>query len=85
MLVLDNASDDGSAEAVRAAHPDVRLIALERREGKAANDSRLLREAAGRYCLLLNEDSEVEAGLRAGAAGRARGGPLRGGGRAPSC
>jgi len=62
VLVLDNASDDGSAEAVRAARPDVRLIALDRRAGKAANDSRLLQEAAGRYCLLLNEDSEVEPG-----------------------
>ena len=62
LLVLDNASDDGSAEAVRAGHPDVRLIALDRREGKAANDSLLLREATGRYCLLLNEDSEVEPG-----------------------
>ena len=62
VLVLDNASGDGSAEAVRAEHPDARLIALDRRQGKAANDSQLLREAAGRYCLLLNEDSELEAG-----------------------
>ncbi len=58
-LVLDNASDDGSAEAVRALGGEIRLIALERREGKAANDSRLLRAARGRYCLLLNEDSEL--------------------------
>ena len=62
LLVLDNASDDGSAEAVRAEHPDARLIALEQREGKAANDSRLLREASGTYCLLLNEDAELEPG-----------------------
>jgi len=62
VLVLDNASTDGSADAVRARGGDVRLIALERREGKAANDSRLMREAAGRYCLLLNEDSELQAG-----------------------
>jgi N-acetylglucosaminyl-diphospho-decaprenol L-rhamnosyltransferase len=64
-LVLDNASDDGSADAVRARGGDVRLIALERREGKAANDSRLLREARGRYCLLLNEDSELRPGAAA--------------------
>ncbi len=62
ILVLDNASVDGSAEAVRELWPQVRLIALQRREGKAANDSRLLREASGRYCLLLNEDSELRAG-----------------------
>ncbi len=65
VLVLDNASDDGSAEAVRARGGDVRLIALERRAGKAENDSTLLREARGRYCLLLNEDSELRPGAAA--------------------
>jgi N-acetylglucosaminyl-diphospho-decaprenol L-rhamnosyltransferase len=65
ILVLDNASEDGSAEAVRALGGEIRLIALERRTGKAENDSTLMREARGRYCLLLNEDSE----LRPGAAG----------------
>jgi N-acetylglucosaminyl-diphospho-decaprenol L-rhamnosyltransferase len=62
ILVLDNASEDGSAEAVRALGGGIRLIALERRAGKAANDSTLLREAKGRYCLLLNEDSELRPG-----------------------
>jgi N-acetylglucosaminyl-diphospho-decaprenol L-rhamnosyltransferase len=62
ILVLDNASDDGSAAAVRELDIDLRLIALERREGKAANDSRLLQEARGEYCLLLNEDSELRPG-----------------------
>jgi len=62
VLVLDNASDDGSAEAVRASKHDVHLIALERRAGKAENDSRLLEEARGRYCLLLNEDTQLRDG-----------------------
>lgn len=62
ILVLDNASEDGSAEAVRARGGEIRLIALERRAGKAANDSTLLREAKGRCCLLLNEDSELRDG-----------------------
>lgn len=62
ILVLDNASEDGSAEAVRQLGGDIRLIAVERRTGKAENDSTLMREAKGRYCLLLNEDSELRPG-----------------------
>jgi GT2 family glycosyltransferase len=62
LLVLDNASSDGSADAVRERHPNARLFALERRSGKADNDSLLLREARGRWCLLLNEDSELREG-----------------------
>jgi N-acetylglucosaminyl-diphospho-decaprenol L-rhamnosyltransferase len=65
VLVLDNASEDGSAEAVRALGAEVRLIALRRRTGKAENDSTLMREASGRYCLLLNEDSELRPGAAA--------------------
>jgi N-acetylglucosaminyl-diphospho-decaprenol L-rhamnosyltransferase len=62
VLVLDNASGDGSAEAARA-HPAVEeVIALDRRRGKALNDSELLRRARGRYALLLNEDSELRSG-----------------------
>ena len=72
ILVLDNASDDGSAEAVRSLDRDIRLIALERREGKAANDSRLLREARGEFCLLLNEDSELQPGAVAALVGALR-------------
>lgn len=65
ILVLDNASEDGSAAAVRARGGDVRLIALERRAGKAENDSTLMREAKGEFCLLLNEDSELRPGAAA--------------------
>jgi GT2 family glycosyltransferase len=62
VLVLDNASDDGSADAVRELGGEIRLIALEQRTGKAENDSTLMREAQGTYCLLLNEDSELRPG-----------------------
>ena len=59
VLVLDNGSRDGSAEAARA-HPAVdEVIALGERRGKALNDSELMRRARGRYALLLNEDSEL--------------------------
>jgi N-acetylglucosaminyl-diphospho-decaprenol L-rhamnosyltransferase len=62
VLVLDNASEDGSAEAVQALGGDIRLLARERRAGKAENDSTLMRETSGEYCLLLNEDSELQPG-----------------------
>jgi N-acetylglucosaminyl-diphospho-decaprenol L-rhamnosyltransferase len=62
LLVLDNASEDGSADAVHEHHPEARLIARPSRAGKAENDTELLREARGRYCLLLNEDTKLEPG-----------------------
>lgn len=62
ILVLDNASDDGSAEAVGRDFPDVRVIRRDRRAGLAENNSLILREARGRLCLLLNEDSELTDG-----------------------
>ena len=58
-LVLDNGSRDGSAQSARE-HPAVdQTIAIDRRRGKAVNDSELLKRAHGRYALLLNEDSEL--------------------------
>jgi N-acetylglucosaminyl-diphospho-decaprenol L-rhamnosyltransferase len=65
ILVLDNASADGSAAAVRALGRDIELIERDRRTGKAANDSLLMERAKGRYCLLLNEDSELKPGTAA--------------------
>lgn len=81
VLVCDNASDDGSADAVRALEMEVELIERQTRTGKAENDSLLLERARGEFCLLLNEDSELLPGAaealvnamrsdaRAGAAG----------------
>jgi GT2 family glycosyltransferase len=71
VLVTDNASRDSTDEAVRERFGDsVELIALDRRRGKAENDSELMARSRGRWLLLLNEDSELTAGaadtLRAG-------------------
>jgi N-acetylglucosaminyl-diphospho-decaprenol L-rhamnosyltransferase len=62
VLVLDNGSRDGSAEAARGHAAVDEVIALDERRGKALNDSALLRRARGRYALLLNEDSELLGG-----------------------
>jgi hypothetical protein len=65
ILVLDNASTDGSADAVRALGGEIQLIEQPRRTGKAENDSLLMERARGKYCLLLNEDSELKPGTAA--------------------
>jgi GT2 family glycosyltransferase len=59
VLVLDNGSRDGSAQAARAHGTVDEVIALGERRGKAEGDTLLLRRARGRFALLLNEDSEL--------------------------
>ncbi|HMJ02986.1 MAG TPA: glycosyltransferase [Conexibacter sp.] len=74
VLVLDNASRDGSAGMARAHPVTTELIRREQRRGKAENDSALMQRSRGRWCLLLNEDSELlpgaTAALHAALAGR---------------
>jgi GT2 family glycosyltransferase len=65
VLVLDNASGDGSASAARRHPATTELVALSHRRGKGENDSDLLQRSRGRYCLLLNEDSELLPGASA--------------------
>jgi GT2 family glycosyltransferase len=62
VIVVDNASDDGSAEAVGAGYPAVQVIENGANLGFAAACNRGLREARAPYCLLLNSDAEVYAG-----------------------
>ena len=65
VLVLDNCSLDGSVEMANE-HPAVdRVIALGSRAGKAQNDSQLISEARGKWCLLLNEDAILTPGATA--------------------
>ena len=72
VLLLDNASTDGSLALVEDLlrregwlARRLRVIPLQRRQGKAANDTLLLREAGGEHCLLLNEDTELLDGATA--------------------
>ncbi|HET7568018.1 MAG TPA: glycosyltransferase family 2 protein [Gaiellaceae bacterium] len=59
-VVLDNASDDGSAAAVRERYPGVRLIEQRRRAGFGANHNAVVRATSGRYVYVLNEDTTSE-------------------------
>lgn len=57
LVVLDNASEDGSAEAVRDRFPEVRVIAQPYRAGFGANHNTVIRATTGRYVYVLNEDT----------------------------
>lgn len=59
VIVIDNASGDGSADMVRGEFPSVTLIANNRNRGFAAANNQGLHLATGRYLLLLNPDTVV--------------------------
>jgi GT2 family glycosyltransferase len=58
-IVVDNASADGSADAVVARFPHVVLVRNAVNEGFAKANNRALRLSRGRYVLLLNPDTLV--------------------------
>jgi GT2 family glycosyltransferase len=60
--VVDNASEDGSAEMVRREFPAARLTVNRENVGFARAHNQVWRQAAGRYWLLLNSDAELRAG-----------------------
>ena len=60
IVVLDNASEDGSAEAVRERFPNARLITQRHRAGFGANHNTVIRGTSGRYVYVLNEDTTAD-------------------------
>ncbi len=62
IIVVDNASSDGSLDAVRAAFPGVRTIDAGRNLGFAGANNLGIAAASGALCLLLNSDTLVPAG-----------------------
>jgi GT2 family glycosyltransferase len=59
VIVVDNASTDGSCEMVRREFPEVKLIVNRENRGFAAANNQALAVAQGRYVLLLNSDTIV--------------------------
>lgn len=59
LIVVDNASSDGSAEAIAAEFPDLRLMAETVNHGFAAANNLAAKGARGEYLLLLNPDTVV--------------------------
>ncbi len=62
VLVADNDSKDGSADAVEAEFPEVEVIRIPRNLGFAGGNNVALRRAQGRYVALLNSDTITHAG-----------------------
>lgn len=60
IIVVDNASVDGSVEMLRARFPKVRLIANNVNLGFAKANNLALKAAKGEYCLLINPDTLVQ-------------------------
>jgi hypothetical protein len=59
IIVVDNASRDGTLEMLRDEFPAARVIANERNAGFAKPMNQALRVSQGRYALLLNNDTLV--------------------------
>ncbi|MFP4394351.1 MAG: glycosyltransferase family 2 protein [Anaerolineales bacterium] len=62
VIVVDNASSDGTADFVAAHYPQVQLIRNERNLGFAAGNNIGMRAATGDVLALLNQDTEVHPG-----------------------
>jgi GT2 family glycosyltransferase len=63
VIVLDNASTDGSAESIRSLYPDVQVIGLEKNLGYAGNNNVGIRaaiEQGADWVFVLNEDTIVD-------------------------
>ncbi|MCU1693580.1 MAG: glycosyltransferase [Frankiales bacterium] len=61
-IVFDNASADGSADAVTSAFPEATVLRSRENLGFAAGCNGAAARARGQYVLLLNPDAEVEVG-----------------------
>lgn len=60
VVVVDNASTDGTAELIAKDHPDVRLLRNERNLGFAGGNDVALATVRSRYVILLNNDATAD-------------------------
>lgn len=65
VIIVDNASSDGSQAFIAANYPEVRLIALPQNRGFTGACNAGMEAARGEYVCLLNNDTEVDAGWAA--------------------
>lgn len=60
VVLVDNASTDGSADFIQQQFPEAKLVRLEQNRGFAGGNIEGLRAAKGEYVALLNNDAVVE-------------------------
>ncbi len=60
IILVDNGSQDGSAEYVRERYPTVRLVSLPENLGFAGGNNAGIRVARGEYIALLNNDTKAD-------------------------
>ena len=61
VIVVDNASTDGSHKLVAEEYPEVRWVALDENRGFTGAGNAGIEAARGEYVVLLNNDTQVEA------------------------
>jgi len=62
VIVVDNASEDATADAVASQFPDVEVIRSDRNEGYGAANNRCFSRSEGRFVAVLNPDAAPEPG-----------------------
>ncbi|MFH1081393.1 MAG: glycosyltransferase family 2 protein [Pseudomonadota bacterium] len=61
VFVVDNASNDGTADVVRICFPRVHLLENPENRGYSAANNQVLSQCRGRYILFLNPDTQLRA------------------------
>ena len=59
IIIVDNASDDGSVEFIKEKFPQIKLIANQKNLGFGKANNIGLKQATGKYILLINPDTLV--------------------------
>ncbi|PJE69127.1 glycosyl transferase family 2, partial [Candidatus Shapirobacteria bacterium CG10_big_fil_rev_8_21_14_0_10_38_14] len=60
IIVVDNASVDGSVEMIKREFPQVKIIQSKENLGFAGGNNLALKKAQGKYILFLNSDTQVK-------------------------
>jgi GT2 family glycosyltransferase len=63
IIILDNASPNDDPSIIKESFPEIKFIQSEKNLGFAGGNNLAIRQAKGKYIMLLNNDTEVEQGF----------------------